>query len=507
MKKSFTPLIILTTAATYLLIFVGGLVRVSGAGLGCPDWPKCFGRWIPPTNVSELPDDIAPESFNLVLAWIEYVNRLVGVVIGLLILLTYIVAIAYFRRHRGILVATTLTLLLIGIQGWLGGRVVASELAPWMVSVHMGIAVLIVSLLIYAAQKSWYVQHRIELASDTGTLRRLLGVLWLLTAAQIVVGADQRGTLEVLRGTLPLASDLELFNALGVIKYIHFVLAASIVTVSAMLVRSVSRLQLRRSVHLGIYAVLLLVATQVLVGLAMGQFGLVPILQLLHLWIGTIFVGLVMSLYFAVPVRLVDGGPAPGTVVRVAMPTATLMFCLLLTALLVIRQAEASRGQLPAYRNIPTFEFVSQHDSPFGTEQFTGRISVVDFFFTRCGSQCPRMTLEMRKLYEQYDGSDKVQFVSISVDASFDTPEVLADYAEKYEVSGDRWAFLHGPQSDVDSLCESGFALSADNPLHHSPKFILVDQQGTIRGYYDIDIPTDMKRLREHIVILAQRGR
>ena len=128
MKKSFTPLIILTTAATYLLIFVGGLVRVSGAGLGCPDWPKCFGRWIPPTNVSELPDDIAPESFNLVLAWIEYVNRLVGVVIGLLILLTYIVAIACFRRHRGILVATTLTLLLIGIQGWLGGRVVASEL-------------------------------------------------------------------------------------------------------------------------------------------------------------------------------------------------------------------------------------------------------------------------------------------------------------------------------------------------------------------------------------------
>ncbi|MDP7396200.1 MAG: COX15/CtaA family protein [Lentisphaeria bacterium] len=507
MKKSFTPLVIVTTAATYLLIFVGGIVRVSGDGPGCPDWPRCFGRWGPPTNVSELPEDVAPESYNLVLAWIEYGNCLVGVVVGLLMVLACIVAAACFRRHRGILVATMLTLLLIGIQGWLGGRIVASELAPWMVSAHMGLAVLIVGLLIYAAQESWYVQRPVEVDAGTGALRRQLGVLWLLAAAQIVVGAGQRGTLEGLRGTLPLARDLELFNTLGVIKYIHFVLAASIVTVSVMLVVRVGRLQLRRSVRLGIYAVLLLVASQVLVGLAMGRFGLAPILQLLHLWIGTIFVGLVMSLYLAVPVRLVNRGPAPGTVVRVAMPTAAVMFFLLLAALLVIRQAEASRRQVPAYRNIPTFEFVSQHGGPFGTDQFTGRISVVDFFFTRCGAQCPRMTLEMRKLYELYDGSDKVQFVSISVDASFDTPEVLADYAEKYEVSGDRWAFLHGPQSDVDSLCETGFALSADNPMHHSPKFILVDQQGTIRGYYDIDIPTDMKRLREHIVILAQRGR
>ena len=75
---------------TYLLIFIGGLVRVSGAGMGCPDWPKCFGRWIPPTSLSQLPDYIDPEKFNLVLAWVEYLNRLFGALVGLIILITFI---------------------------------------------------------------------------------------------------------------------------------------------------------------------------------------------------------------------------------------------------------------------------------------------------------------------------------------------------------------------------------------------------------------------------------
>ena len=65
-----------TLFMTYLLIFIGGLVRVAGAGMGCPDWPKCFGRWIPPISVEQLPTHIDPAQFNFVLAWIEYCNRL-----------------------------------------------------------------------------------------------------------------------------------------------------------------------------------------------------------------------------------------------------------------------------------------------------------------------------------------------------------------------------------------------------------------------------------------------
>jgi len=87
-----------STIATFLLIFVGGLVRVSGAGLGCPDWPKCYGRWMPPTSLAQLPPDVDPSTFNLTLAWIEYTNRLIGVVIGLFILTTAILAWKYARR-------------------------------------------------------------------------------------------------------------------------------------------------------------------------------------------------------------------------------------------------------------------------------------------------------------------------------------------------------------------------------------------------------------------------
>jgi len=88
----------MAAVVTYLLIFTGGLVRVSGSGLGCPDWPKCFGRWIPPTSVSQLPPDWDPAQFNFTLAWIEYLNRLFGVFTGLIILVAAILAVKHFAK-------------------------------------------------------------------------------------------------------------------------------------------------------------------------------------------------------------------------------------------------------------------------------------------------------------------------------------------------------------------------------------------------------------------------
>ena len=95
-NKFFFRSALTSTILSYLLIFVGGLVRVSGSGLGCPDWPKCFGRWVPPTNIEQIPAHIDSTAFNIVLAWIEYGNRTLGVIVGISILLmTAIAAVSY----------------------------------------------------------------------------------------------------------------------------------------------------------------------------------------------------------------------------------------------------------------------------------------------------------------------------------------------------------------------------------------------------------------------------
>ncbi|MCC6697489.1 MAG: COX15/CtaA family protein, partial [Candidatus Hydrogenedentes bacterium] len=95
-----------TIAAVFFLILVGGIVRASGAGMGCPDWPKCFDRWVPPTDESQLPPDYqeiykdrgyADTTFNAVKTWTEYINRLVGVTIGFLIFLTLLSSLGYLR--------------------------------------------------------------------------------------------------------------------------------------------------------------------------------------------------------------------------------------------------------------------------------------------------------------------------------------------------------------------------------------------------------------------------
>src|SRR5437868_8273358 len=104
--SSFQRLALATTATTYLLILVGGLVRASGAGLGCPDWPKCFGRWIPPLSKKDVPAAIDPSLFNVTKAWTEYVNRLLGVSVGLLIFSTLVLAFLHHRHARRILVPT-----------------------------------------------------------------------------------------------------------------------------------------------------------------------------------------------------------------------------------------------------------------------------------------------------------------------------------------------------------------------------------------------------------------
>ena len=193
---AFQRLAVATTATTYLLIMVGGLVRAVGAGLGCPDWPKCFGSWVPPVRADQLPPGFDPLLFNAPLTWTEYLNRLLGVIVGFLIFATLVAAARAHRRSRRVLGPTLLAFLLVGFQGWLGGRVVAHGLAPWIVTAHLVVALVIVSLLLYATVNAFFPTTAPTPSPERRRIGRAAGALLGLTLAQVAVGTQVRGRID-----------------------------------------------------------------------------------------------------------------------------------------------------------------------------------------------------------------------------------------------------------------------------------------------------------------------
>lgn len=133
--KSFARLVLATTVATYFLIVLGGVVRATGSGLACPDWPLCDGRWIPQLAGPML---------------IEYSHRLVASVVGFL---TLAIAVQTWRlwEARALRGLSTLALLLVGVQIILGGLTVQSELSQWVVVAHLGTAMAFFATLIVLA--------------------------------------------------------------------------------------------------------------------------------------------------------------------------------------------------------------------------------------------------------------------------------------------------------------------------------------------------------------------
>lgn len=142
----------LTVGLLYAVVLAGSIVRATGSGMGCPDWPRCFGRLIPPVDVSRIPPEFM-ETFlteghgNLLHTWIEWINRLFGAVSGLAALATLVCALAVpaARRSRLLMGVLVLEMILFGTVAWLGKVVVDSSLLPWMVTVHVMVAVAVIS--------------------------------------------------------------------------------------------------------------------------------------------------------------------------------------------------------------------------------------------------------------------------------------------------------------------------------------------------------------------------
>lgn len=153
MDKKFRIFTWINIVFVFLVILAGGIVRTTHSGMGCPDWPTCFGMWIPPVNEAQLPLDFEKylslqdidHTFNVYHTWVEYINRLLGALLGLLILIHFVWAFLKYRAtNKVVVILSFLWLLAVIFTGWLGKVVVNENLAVSKISVHMISAIILV---------------------------------------------------------------------------------------------------------------------------------------------------------------------------------------------------------------------------------------------------------------------------------------------------------------------------------------------------------------------------
>jgi protein SCO1 len=196
----------------------------------------------------------------------------------------------------------------------------------------------------------------------------------------------------------------------------------------------------------------------------------------------------------------------PSEIPKSVFWTIPVIALLAVAAAVIINWAENSREQLPVLGQVPQFKLTERSGQTMTADDLRGHLTVVDFIFTSCRSICPVMTANMSELYQLYKNSDKVHFLSISVDPDVDSLPVLQRYANDHGVTDNRWLFARGPLVDVAHLMEKGFMLAADElPAGHPSQFILVDEQGQIRGYYSNEEPSEINVIKRDIRELARQ--
>jgi heme a synthase len=335
----FKTLSLVTLIAVYFLILVGGIVRSTGSGMGCPDWPKCFGSWVPPTDVSELPADykeyyannrheknvrfarylnmfgmsekadrllndetiLEEADFNVYKTWTEYVNRLIGAVIGLLIFSTFIASIAYLKEDRVVFYIALLNLITVGFQGWIGSIVVSTNLMPWMITFHMIIALVIVLLLVYLNFRIRRDDMKFSGTVSTKSLMALSVICLAALSAQIVLGTQVREAIDIVAADLSYALRETWVSQTGITFLIHRSFSLVLLVLHGWLLYLVMKNKHHSFLimNIGKYVILLLVI-EVLSGVIMAYFSIPPFIQPVHLLLSTVSFGVLYYMYLVI---------------------------------------------------------------------------------------------------------------------------------------------------------------------------------------------------------------
>lgn len=167
------------------------------------------------------------------------------------------------------------------------------------------------------------------------------------------------------------------------------------------------------------------------------------------------------------------------------------------------------------FQTIPSFSLTDETGKTFESNSLKDKIYVTSFFFTRCGTICPKITSQLSRVQDTFLGDPEVQFLSISVDPKYDQPEKLATYAKRFDANKGQWHFLTGEKKMIYPLVLKGFHVpladaseydaaikNPDETFIHSERLVLVDKEGIIRGFYDGTDKKEVDRLLVEIKVL-----
>lgn len=292
---SFQKFCLLSLISIYLLILAGAIVRSTGSGMGCPDWPKCFGRYIPPTQASELPfnyQEIYKEKlhgeveFNPTKTWIEYLNRLLGALTGLFVL---IMAILSFKEENRVRNYSIAALILVLGNAVLGKYVVDSFLLPGVVTIHMLLSIGVIFFLIKALNiQSGYVVKPLS-------ARSWVGINLIIIFIQILLGTQVRENMDHVIAELGEGAKNNWISSLNIIYIVHRTFSWVVLLSHLILwnkLKGTSYLTYRQGI-LGLLSI------SFLTGILMAYFALPLGSQAVHLVISLVLVGLHMHTWIA----------------------------------------------------------------------------------------------------------------------------------------------------------------------------------------------------------------
>ncbi len=300
----FRKLGIATIITVYLLVLAGGIVRSTGSGMGCPDWPKCFGMLIPPTEASQLPanyQQIYAEKlhgeveFNVSKTWIEYVNRLLGAFTGFLVFGTFIASIfSYWKKDKAIIYLSFLAVLLIGANGALGKYVVDSFLKPGVVTLHMMLAVLVIFVLLYAIARAWSEVIETEEIVEKAFLNKLLILILILSTSQVLLGTQVREAIDKVVANPIFGYNRETWiEQMGLTFYIHRSYSLLILGLHIYLIWQLRKnIQQKGLVYNFTQALVGIIIIEIITGTIMAYFAIPAYIQPVHLTLAIISLGI-----------------------------------------------------------------------------------------------------------------------------------------------------------------------------------------------------------------------